>query len=140
MFQQTIIVGNVGRDPELRFTPGGSAVCDFSVAVNRTWTGADGQQQEKVTWFKVTCWNKLAEVVNQYVTKGRQVLVTGDVDASAWTDKEGNARATLELNARDVKFLGSRDDAQAAPADKGGGSGRSLADIPFDHGYSAAML
>lgn len=127
MYQYTVIVGNVGRSPELRYTPGGAAVCDFSVAVNRKWTGQDGQQNEKVTWFRVSCWNKLAETVNQYVTKGRQVLVTGEIEASAWVDDDGNARATLELNARDVKFLGSRDDAQAAPADEGG----ALADIPF---------
>ncbi|MBN2471105.1 MAG: single-stranded DNA-binding protein [Anaerolineae bacterium] len=137
MYQYTVIVGNVGRDPELRYTPGGAAVCDFSVAVNRRWTGQDGQQNEKTTWFRVTCWNKLAEVVNQYVTKGRQILVTGEVDASAWVDNDGNARATLEMTARDVKFLGSRqDDFNGGFGQEGGGSGpgpssSDLQDIPF---------
>ncbi len=134
MYQYTVIVGNVGRDPELRYTPGGAAVCDFSVAVNRRWTGQDGQLNEKTTWFRVTCWNKLAEVVNQYVTKGRQILVTGEVDASAWVDNDGNARATLEMTARDVKFLGSRQDDFSGGFGQEGGSGPSssdLQDIPF---------
>ena len=136
MYQYTVIAGNVGRNPEMRYTPGGDAVCDFSVAVNRRWTGQDGQQQEKTTWFRVTCWNKLAETVNQYVTKGRQVLVTGEVDASAWVGDDGEARATLELTARDVKFLGGRND----DAPGGGGGAGPLDDIPFDHGFSTSML
>ena len=134
MYQYTVIVGNVGRDPEMRYTPGGAAVCDFSVAVNRRWTGQDGQLNEKTTWFRVTCWNRLAETVNQYVTKGRQVLVTGEVDASAWVGDDGQARATLELTARDVKFLGRRDDEFGGGFGQEGGSGPSssdLQDIPF---------
>ena len=110
MYQYTVIVGNVGRDPEMRYTQGGQAVCDFSVAVNRRWTDKGGEQQEKVTWFRVTCWGKLAETVNEYVQKGRQVLVVGEVDASAWIGKDDEPRATLELTAREVKFLGNRDD------------------------------
>jgi len=94
----------------MRYTQGGQAVCDFSVAVNRRWTDKGGEQQEKVTWFRVTCWGKLAETVNEYVKKGRQVLVVGEVDASAWIGKDDEPRATLELTAREVKFLGNRDD------------------------------
>lgn len=134
MYQYTVIVGNVGRDPELRYTTSGSAVCDFSVAVNRRWTGQDGQMNEKTTWFRVTCWRKLAETVNQYVTKGRQVLVTGEVDASAWVGDDGEARATLEITARDVKFLGSRNDDFSAGMGREGGShapSSDLQDIPF---------
>lgn len=136
MYQYTVIVGNVGRDPELRYTPSGAAVCDFSVAVNRRWSGQDGQLNEKTTWFRVTCWNRLAETVNQYVTKGRQVLVTGEVDASAWINNDGEAAATLELTARDVKFLGSRnDDFSGGFGREGGGASGApssdLQDIPF---------
>jgi single-strand DNA-binding protein len=134
MYQYTVIVGNVGRDPELRYTPDGTAVCDFSVAVNRRWTSADGQQSEKTTWFRVTCWRKLAETVNQYVTKGRQILVTGEVDASAWVGEDGAARATLELTARDVKFLGRRDDDAGAGFNQEGNFSAptsDLQDIPF---------
>jgi single-strand DNA-binding protein len=108
MYQQTTIVGNVGRAPELRYLPDGTAVADFSVAVNRKWTGADGQQNEKVTWFRVTCWRKLAETVNQYVTKGRQVLVVGEVELDLWEGKAGEPRGELVLNANTVKFLGQR--------------------------------
>jgi len=136
MYQYTVIVGNVGRDPELRYTPSGQAVCDFSVAVSRRWTDrTSNEQREKTTWFRVTCWNKLAETVNQYVSKGRQVLVTGEVDASAWIDSEGNARARLEMTARDVKFLGRREEGETAYT---GGEGEystsapeDLQDIPF---------
>ena len=109
MHQTTIIIGNVGRDPELRFTPSGVPVCSFSVATSRSWTDADGVKQERTTWFRVTAWRKLAEICNQYLAKGRQVMVEGEVDVSAWIN-DGEARATLELTARTVKFLGKRDD------------------------------
>ncbi len=128
MYQQTIIIGNLGRDPEMRYTPDGTAVTSFSVAVTRRWTGSDGNQSEKTTWFKVTCWRKLAETTNQYLKKGRQVMVIGDIDASAWTDQEGKPRASLELTARDVKFLGSREPSgEASPA----AAPHEEDDIPF---------
>ncbi|MBN1310623.1 MAG: single-stranded DNA-binding protein [Anaerolineae bacterium] len=112
MFQQCIIIGNLGSDPEMRYTPDGTPVTSFRVAVNRKWTSADGNQTEKTWWFRVTCWRRLAETTNQYLKKGRQVMVVGEIDASAWTDQEGQPRAALELTARDVRFLGgSRDDA-----------------------------
>ena len=136
MFQQCIIVGNLGRDPEMRYTPDGTPVTSFSVAVSRRWTSGDGSQGEKTWWFKVTCWRKLAETTNQYLKKGRQVMVIGEVDASAWTDQSGAARASLELTARDVRFLGGRDD-QMADDSAGYGSGPGYVppqqeeDIPF---------
>lgn len=109
MFSKTIVVGHLGRDPELRFTPAGQQVCSFSVATTRSWTDQGGQQQEKTTWFRVTAWGKLGELCHQYLSKGRLVLVEGEVDASAWTAQTGEARASLELNARNVRFLGGRD-------------------------------
>jgi single-strand DNA-binding protein len=109
MFSKTIVVGYLGRDPELRFTPSGQQVCSFSVATSRSWTDQSGQPQEKTTWFRVTTWGKLAELCQQYLTKGRLVLVEGEVDASAWTAQTGEPRASLELNARNVRFLGGRD-------------------------------
>lgn len=107
MYQKTIITGNLGRDPELRYTPTGTAVTNFSVAVNRKWTDQNGEQQEKVTWFRVSAWDKLAELCNQYLAKGRLVLVEGEVEATAYTDQDDEARASLELTARNVRFLGS---------------------------------
>ena len=92
MYEQTIIVGHCGRDPELRYTPDGTAVCDFSVAVNKVWTDSEGQKQERTKWYRVNCWRALAETVAEYVKKGRQVMVIGDASASAWIDEEGEAR------------------------------------------------
>ena len=109
MYQKTVVVGHLGQDPEMRYTPSGQPVCSFSVATNRRWTDRNGQEQERTTWFRVTAWGKLAEVCAQYLTKGRLVLVEGDIDASAWVGQDGQPRATLELTARTVKFLGSRD-------------------------------
>ncbi|MEJ5198927.1 MAG: single-stranded DNA-binding protein [Anaerolineae bacterium] len=108
MYQKTIVVGHLGRDPEMRYTPSGVPVTSFSIATTRRWTNANGEQQEKTTWFRVTCWRKTAELAAQYLTKGRLVLVEGDIDASAWIDKEGSPRASLELTATAVRFLGGR--------------------------------
>jgi single-strand DNA-binding protein len=108
MYQKTIVVGHLGRDPEMRYTPSGVPVTSFSVATTRRWSSASGEQQEKTTWFRVTCWRKLAELTAQYLKKGRLVLVEGDIDASAFTDRDGNARASLELTATNIKFLGGR--------------------------------
>lgn len=130
MYQQLTIVGNLTQDPELRFTPSGVAVAAFGVAVNKSWIGQDGQRQEKVVFFRVTAWRKLAETVGQYLTKGRQVMVVGEIEeARAYQDREGNARASLEVTAQTVRFLGQR----------GEGSGGDVAavsvaddkDIPF---------
>jgi single-strand DNA-binding protein len=98
------------------------------VAVNRKWTDSKtGEQREKTTWFRVSAWNKLAETCTQYVHKGMRILVSGEVDASAWIGQDGEAKATLELTARDVKFLGSKDGDRAnAPEGE-----EELNDIPF---------
>ncbi len=132
MFQQCIIIGNLGRDPEMRYTPDGTAVTSFTVAVNRRWTGKDGSEGEKTWWFKVTCWRKLAETTNQYLKKGRQVMVIGEVDASAYLAKEdGQPRATLELTARDVRFLGGRDEGMGSSSGGAASYPQEEEDIPF---------
>ncbi len=131
MYQRTIVVGHLGRDPEMRYTPTGVPVTSFSMATTRKWTNASGEQQEKTTWFRVTCWRKLAEQAAQFLQKGRLVLVEGEIDTSAWTDKEGNARASLELTAFTVRFMGGRGEGGEAA---GGGPGEDLVsedDIPF---------
>ena len=110
MYQKTIVVGHLGRDPEMRYTQDGVPVTNFSVATNRKWTGQDGTPQEKTTWFRVAVWGKQAETCNQYLSKGQLVLVEGEVGASAWMPKDGgDPRATLELRAWTVKFLGRRE-------------------------------
>lgn len=118
MYQRTVVVGHLGQDPQMRYTPTGVPVTSFSVATSRKWANANGEQQEKTTWFRVTCWRKLAELTAQYLQKGRLVLVEGDIDAQAFTDKQGNVRASLELTATNIKFLGGRGD-----AGEGGASG-----------------
>ena len=96
----------------MRYTPSGVAVASFSLAVSRSWTGQDGQRQEKTIWFNVSVWNKQAESVTQYLSKGRQVLVVGEVEeARAYIDKNtGEARASLEVRASSVRFLGQKGD------------------------------
>jgi single-strand DNA-binding protein len=105
MYCLTKVIGYVKRDPEMRYTPRGQAVTTFSVATTRRWLGQDGQPREKTTWFRVTAWGKLGEVCHQYLSKGRLVMVEGEIDANAWVGQDGQPRATLELRARSVKFL-----------------------------------
>ena len=108
MFHKTVIVGNLGNDPELRQTQTGISVTSFSVAVNERWNDSDGNKQEKTTWYRVTCWRGLAETCAKYLTKGRQVLVEGNMqEPTVWVDKNSENRASLELTARTVQFLGS---------------------------------
>lgn len=141
MYQQITLVGNLGQDPEMRYTPSGVPVTSFSLAVNKSWVGADGQRQDKTLWFRVTAWRKLAETASQYLTKGRQILVVGEVEeARPWTDRDGNQRASLEVTAQTIKFLNTRMDGAAGsdPNSSMGqgaplGDGRELSDedIPF---------
>ncbi|MDE0243507.1 MAG: single-stranded DNA-binding protein, partial [Candidatus Kaiserbacteria bacterium] len=91
------------------YTPSGVAVTNFSVATSRSWTGQDGQRQEKTVWFRVAAWRRLAETCNQYLTKGQRVLVVGEMEEpTPWTDREGNTRASLEVTAQTVRFLNTR--------------------------------
>jgi single-strand DNA-binding protein len=111
MYSKLIIVGNVGRDAEMRYTPSGAPVTSFSIATNRRWTNANGETQERTTWYKVTCWRKLAEIAAQYVVKGKLILVEAEeITASAYTGRDGEARATIEITAAGFKFLSGRND------------------------------
>lgn len=110
MYEQCVVVGNLGADPEMRYTPSGDAVTNFSVAVNARWTGADGTPGERTTWYKVVCWGKLAEATNRYLVKGRKVMVTARrIQAEAYLDREGKPKAALKLTADAVKFLDNPD-------------------------------
>jgi single-strand DNA-binding protein len=104
-FNKLIVVGNLGRDPEMRYTPQGTPVCTFSVASNERRKNSAGEQQDLTTWFRVTVWGKQAETVSKYLTKGRSVYVEGRLHVEEWTDKEGKPRHTLEVNASDVQFI-----------------------------------
>lgn len=130
-YQYTIIIGNVGRDPELKYTQSGVAVCDFSVAVSRRWNDRNtNEQREETTWFKVTAWRGLAETSSQFVHKGMQIMVTGRVTASAYIAQNGEARASLELTAQDIQFLGQRGEYAPEQGEYAPG-GNDPEDLPF---------
>jgi single-strand DNA-binding protein len=134
MYHTLIIVGNVGKDPEMRYTPSGQAVTSFSVATNRQYTTGNGEQVKETIWFRVTTWGKQAEVCNQYVKKGMKVLVEGRLTPDkatggprVWTKNDGSAGASFEVTAGTVRFLSSRGE--------GGGdmpmhSGMEMAEMP----------
>lgn len=108
MYQQLTLIGNLGSDPELRHTATGVPVCTFRLAVHKQWNAQAGEQKEKVTWFRVTAWQKLAEVVHEHLSKGRRVLVIGEVEnAQAYVSKTGELAATNEVTARTIRFLDS---------------------------------
>jgi single-strand DNA-binding protein len=120
-FNKIIIVGNLGRDPELRYTPQGNAVCNFSMATNERRRDKAGEQQDITTWFRITVWGKQAENVSKYLAKGRRVYVEGRLHVEDWTDRDGKQRYTLEVNATDVHFLDSATDGEGMPARQSGG-------------------
>ncbi len=116
MYQQITLIGNLGNEPELRYTPSGVPVASFNLAVKKSWSDSEGGKQEKTTWFRVTAWRKLAEIAGQHLLKGKQVLIVGEMeDARAFTDKEGNNRASLEVTAQTIKFLGTKDTGSNTP-------------------------
>ena len=145
-FNKIIVVGNLGRDPEMRYTSQGTAVCSFTMATNERRKDKSGEQQDVTTWFKVTVWGKQAETVSKYLTKGRRVYVEGRIHVEEWTDRDGKSRHTLEVNATDVHFIDSPQGVEGIPVNQsarpassaaagqggGGGSRHSAPDIEDD--------
>lgn len=141
MYSTVIIVGNVGRDPEMRYTPSGQAVTSFSVATNRQYTNNNGESIKETTWFRVSAWGKQAETCNQYLRKGSKVLVEGRLTSDPatggpriWKAQDGSSRASFEVNAGTVRFLSSRNESDgSAPAggEDGGFAEPTDDDIPF---------
>jgi len=105
-FNKVILVGNLGRDPELRYTPQGTPVCSFSMATNERRKDKSGEMQDQTTWFRVTLWGRQAETASQYLTKGRPVYIEGRLRVEEWTDRDGKARHTLEVHGTDMQFIG----------------------------------
>ena len=105
-FNKVILVGNLGRDPELRYTPQGTPVCSFSMATNERRKDKAGEMQDQTTWFRVTLWGRQAETASQYLTKGKSVYIEGRLRVEEWTDRDGKPRHTLEVNATDMQFIG----------------------------------
>ncbi|HEV2916091.1 MAG TPA: single-stranded DNA-binding protein [Pyrinomonadaceae bacterium] len=128
-FNKIILVGNLGRDPELRYTPQGTPVCNFTVATNEKRKDRGGEMQDFTTWFRVTLWGRQAETASQYLTKGRPIYVEGRLRLEEWTDKDGKQRYTLEVHATDMQFIGGGrgDEAPATAASSSGAAaaGRS---------------
>jgi single-strand DNA-binding protein len=111
-FNKVILVGNLGRDPELKHTPQGTAVCKFSVATSERRKSADGQVEETTTWFRVSVWGRQAELAQEFLVKGRQVYIEGRLRLEEYTDREGNKRISPEVSATDIQFIGQRSDGE----------------------------
>lgn len=141
---KVILIGNLGRDPEMRHMPNGDAVTNVTIATSETWKDkSSGEKQEKTEWHRVTFYRRLAEVAGEYLKKGSQVYVEGRLETRKWTDKEGKDRYTTEIIANEMKMLGARggggDSAPAEkpapaakPAAKPGGFDDMEDDIPFN--------
>ncbi len=104
---KVMLIGNLGSDPEVRYTQGGAAVANFNIATNEKWTDKQGQPQERTEWHKIVVWGRVAENCGKYLSKGRQVYIEGSIQTRDWEDKDGNKRYTTEINARNVQFLSS---------------------------------
>ncbi len=125
-YNKVILVGNLTRDPQLRYLPNNTAVCDFGLAVNRRWRDKDGNQKEEVCFVDVSAFGRQAETINQYMAKGRMVLVEGRLRFDSWTGQDGQKRSKLSVVAENFQFLGSRNEegGPGAPVERGpvGGS------------------
>lgn len=139
---KVILIGRLGQDPEVRYTPDGTAVANFSIATSEEWKDKNsGEKRERTEWHRIVAWRKLGEICGEYLSKGRQVYIEGRIQTRSWEDKDGNKRYTTEIIASDVQFLGGRDSAgsagpSAGAPDTGGGStlsgpGPQDDDIPF---------
>lgn len=142
---KVILIGNLGRDPEVRYTRDGTAVANLNVATSESWKDPNGQRQERTEWHRVVAWGRLAEVAKEYLSKGRQVYIEGKLQTRSWEDKEGNKRYTTEVKVDQMVMLGGRGDsmgrdAGGPPDDQsegrgsGGGGGAFEAtddDVPF---------
>src|SRR6187549_3955024 len=118
---KVILVGNLGRDAELRYTPSGAAVATLNMATTEVWTDRNGQRQEKTEWHRVVLWGKQAESLQEYLTKGKQIYVEGRLQTRQWDDKDGNKRYTTEIKADRITLLGG-----AGGRGSGGGGGGSM--------------
>jgi single-strand DNA-binding protein len=120
---KVILVGNLGRDAELRYTPGGAAVATLNLATTEVWNDRNNQRQEKTEWHRVVLWGKQAESLQEYLTKGKQIYVEGRLQTRQWDDKDGNKRYTTEIKADRITLLGGAGGARGAGGmDRGGGS------------------
>ena len=125
---KVILVGRLGRDPETRYTGGGQAVANFSLATDETYKDRNGERQKRTEWHRITAWGKLAEICQQYLKKGTMVYIEGRIQSREWQDKEGQKRTSFDIVANTMKMLSSRGEAAAAGAGMGGGASRAADD------------
>jgi len=112
---KVILIGNLGRDPELRHTTSGTPVANFTMATTDRWTDPAGERKEKTEWHRIVCWGKQAEISGEYLRKGKQVYIEGSLQTREWTDRDGNKRYTTEVRCQRMQMLGSRSDRETEP-------------------------
>lgn len=127
---KVILIGRLGQNPELRFTPSGAAVANFTLATNESWNDKAGQKQERTEWHRIVVWGKLAELCNQYLAKGRQAYIEGRLQTRQWQDKDNQTRYTTEVHANTVQFLGGQS-ASAGTSDYQSGASASSGPAPM---------
>src|SRR6266576_4261930 len=127
---KVILVGNLGRDAELRYTPGGAAVATLNLATTEVWNDKGGQRQEKTEWHRIVLWGKQAESLQEYLTKGKQIYVEGRLQTRQWDDKDGNKRYTTEIRGDKIVLLGGGGGARGASVDRSGASMPHVGDEP----------
>jgi len=141
---RVILVGRLGRDPETRYTGGGQAVANFSVATDETFKDRNGERQKRTEWHKIVVWGKQAEIAQQYLKKGSLIFIEGRIQSREWQDKEGQKRTSFEIVASNFRMLGGRADGAAAGASASRGGGDDLegsaapADDSFGGGHSGS--
>ena len=136
---KVILIGNLGRDPEVRYTPNGSAVCNVSLATTRNWKSKDsGERQEETEWHRVVFFDRLAEIAGEYLKKGRPVYVEGRLKTRKWTDKDGVEKYTTEIFADQMQLLGGREEGGMGGGGGGGGGRASMAGGADDYGDDSA--
>jgi len=134
---KVILIGNLGKDPDLRYTPGGQAVATFSLATSEKWRDKDGVMQDKTEWHNIVFWGKQAELAKEYLAKGRQVYIEGRIQTRSWDDKDGNKRYTTEIVGQRMQFLGTKGGAEkempaaSAPEPPAADLGAEDDDLPF---------
>jgi single-strand DNA-binding protein len=116
---KAMIIGHLGKDPEMRYTPSGRPVTTFTVAVSRSWNSADGERHSETEWFNVVAWGNLAEICKQYLTKGQQVYIEGRLQTRHWDDKEGQKHISVEIVANEMMMLGERRETAPSQAQEG---------------------
>ena len=134
---KVILIGNIGSDPEVKTTPSGVPVANFSLATSEAWTDKDGERQERAEWHRLVLWRKLAEIAGQYLKKGNKIYIEGKLQTRSWEDNNGQRRYMTEVIVDNLEMLGgdrageSRTDATPAPAYSGGGGENPDDDLPF---------